>query len=200
MSQGEFTNPFAVTPTAAGELVKTPDLSDVEAADLEGIRKQYLSHERAVNSVSTVFFLSAMLSLFASIMVVAGPFLYMIYENTPLTGPIVAVCLVLSLCLIGLVMLQALVAIAMRRKISNARYAAMLLAALGMFAFPFGTIFGIYVLIVMGAKETPFVLSEEYKKVIKATPQFDVAPIPWTLIALVLGAIIATLGTLLLIG
>jgi hypothetical protein len=28
----------------------------------------------------------------------------------------------------------------------------MLLAAVGMFAFPFGTIFGIYVLIVMGAR------------------------------------------------
>ena len=200
MSQGEFANPFAVTRTAAGELVESPDVSQSEAANYESIRRQYLQQERAVNSISTVFFFSALLSLLVSILVVAAPFLYMLYQNAPIAGSAVLACLVLSLCLIGLVVLQALVAIAMRRKMGNARYAAMLLAALGIFAFPFGTIFGVYILVVMGAKETPFVMSDEYKKVIKATPQYDVAPFPWTLVAIVLAAIIATLATLLLIG
>jgi hypothetical protein len=200
MSQGEFANPFAVTPSSAGELMENPDLSQSEAVNYESIRRQYLQQERAVNSISTVFFFSAIMSLLMSVLVVAAPFLYMLSQNATITGTAVLVCLVLSLCLIGLVVLQALVAIAMRRRMGRARYAAMLLAAVGLFAFPFGTIFGVYILIVMGAKETPFVMSDEYKKVIKATPQYDVAPFPWTLVALVLTAIIATLVILLLIG
>lgn len=200
MSQGDLANPFSVYPVAAGEGSGIPVSDEAVNGELHSIRRQYLTHERAVNSVGTLFFFSALLSLLASIMVVAAPFLYMLYANAPITGSAVLVCLVLSLCLIGLVILQALVAIAMRRKLKNARYAAMLLAAVGLLAIPFGTIFGIVVLMIMGAKETSYVLSEEYKKVIKATPQYDAAPVPWVWITLVVGAMIVVLGTLLLIG
>lgn len=200
MSQAEFLNPFSVTPTSAGQSVPAPDVSASEQSDFESIRRQYLKHERAVNSVSSVLFFSALLSLFASILVVALPFLYMLYENARLTGSMIAVCLVLSVSLIGLVILQAVVAMSVRRSFSNARYAAIFLAILGMFAFPFGTICGIYVLVIMGAKDTPFVMSEEYKKIKRATPQYDAAPISWVMVTLIGFAIIATLATLLMIG
>lgn len=200
MPPSEFVNPFAVTPSSAGELREIPDISESDAANYESIRRQYLQHERAVHSVSTLFFFSAIMSLLASVLVVAAPFLYMLNSDWKLAGSAVLACLLLSLILIGLVVIQALVAITLRRKVGNARFAATLLAALGMFAFPFGTIFGIYILIIMWSKETPIVLSEDYKKVIRATPQYDVAPFPWKLLGVVSAAIIVTLATLLLIG
>jgi hypothetical protein len=200
MLQAEFLNPFALTPTSAGNSQATPDVAASELADYESIRRQYLKHERAVNSVSSVLFFSALLSLFASVLVVALPFLYMLYEEARLTGSMIAVCLVLSVSLIALVILQAMVAMAVRQNFSKARSAAILLAILGMFAFPFGTICGIYILVVMGAKDTPFVMSEEYKKVKRATPQYDAAPVSWVMVTLVGFAIIATLATLLAIG
>jgi hypothetical protein len=200
VSYSELENPFAVTGTRQGEVNATDVEMGSEAENAESIRRQFLHHERAVGSIGSLFFISSLMSLLASISVVAIPFAIKAMERPQINVPPLRLFLAISLCLIGLVVLQSLVTIALRRRLSHAREAAMLIALIGLLAVPFGTIFGVYILIVLGAKATPYVMSDDYRKVIRATPQYDAAPLSWLMLGLVVAAIAATLAALLLIG
>ena len=147
-------NPYA--PPASESFAATPATL---LMDPEEIRKQYLRHEAAVRSVGSLYYLGG------AIMAVAG--VAGLVEASAAGGEALGaslVCLVLSVVWL-------LVGRSLRRLDPRVKTPVVLLAALGLLAVPIGTLINAYILYLMLSKKAKVVFSEDYKEVIRKTPQ-----------------------------
>lgn len=82
-----------------------------------------------------------------------------------------------------------------------ARIVATVLSAIGLIGFPLGTIISAYFLYLLQSKKAAMVFSEDYKRVIAATPhvKYKTSLIAWVLlgllVALVIVVVIAAIGS-----
>ena len=152
-------NPYA-SPSAAAAAVAPP-------SEVEAIRNQYLNHEASVKSIGTLYMLGAIflvpISLFMIIGGLTGNFAgEVVAEN--------AVMIVIGVLYLGLGIAQGVTAIGLRKLQPWARIVASIFSVIGLSGIPVGTLICAYFLYLLLSKKGSFVFSEEYKRVIEATP------------------------------
>ena len=156
MSQSE--NPFASPQAETG----AASLGAVDLTEAERIRKAHLNHEAEVRSIGMLYYLGgiilgamgiAMLVFVAS----GGP------QGAASSLPVVVLYIVLGLLFVvlgrGLRILHPFV-----------RIPVVIFAALGLLAFPCGTMINGYFLYLILSAKGGMVLSAEYKEIIRQTP------------------------------
>lgn len=77
----------------------------------------------------------------------------------------------------------------------RARTPATILAAIGLLAFPLGTLINGYILYLLQSKKGTMVFSQEYKQVIEATPEikYKTSILIWVLLGIVLLGLLAAM-------
>jgi hypothetical protein len=152
--------------------------SSVEA---EAIRKEHIHHEASIRSVGTLYLLGSALLIFAGIASLAG-------LNPDKRPPVSELpSWFMPFFFITLACIQFQVGRWLRALNPKARTPATVLAILGLFAFPLGTLINAYILYLLRSKKGATVFSESYCEVVKATPQikYKTSIIIWILLGLV---------------
>lgn len=169
------TNPYA--PPLA-------DLSPQEKPDALRLREEHINVEATIKSVGVLYFLGAMVVILFGVM---G------FASGETTGR-----LPLAIFFCGLGFFQGWVGYGLRKLQSWARIPTIIFSCIGLLAFPLGTLINGYILSQLLSKKANFVLSDEYKSIIIATPQVKrkTSKVVWVL----LFAFIALLVGSLLVG
>lgn len=139
----------------------------------EEVRRAHISHEASVKSVGILYFLGA------GVLVPAGAVLLFAPEAAQkATG--------FALMLLG--GFQLFCGIGIRKLRPWARIVAGVLSGIGLLGFPLGTIINGYILYLLFSKKGTTVFSEEYQRVIAATPhvKYRTSIIVWIFLALLL--------------
>lgn len=141
-------------PYAAPESQVLPSPVETEA---EVIRKAHIETEATIKTVGILFFLGAALTFIVGVTSFVAPRsgLDPTYDAVVLTG-------------LGL--LQGVTAYGMRGLKRWSRIPACLFCGLALLGFPVGTLFGAYMLVKLLGKQGRFILTEEYRQIIAATP------------------------------
>jgi hypothetical protein len=126
------------------------------ASDVETKRSTLLHHETSILLIGILHYAAAGMLAAAAVALV-------VINGQP--GMRFAALLGLLAC--G----YALAGFMLRNLDARARYSATIMAALGMFAMPVGSVLSAYVLWLIHIKEGRAVLSPEYREVVAATPQ-----------------------------
>lgn len=149
----------AANPYRAPEAQMGGGLPDV-GEDAVAIRNEYLSHEAAVKSIGSLYYLSAFFFAVATI-----AFL------TVMDGEGAHLPRWFSLMFLGFGMAFAWMGRAMRRLDATARIPVAIVAGLGLFNPPVGTLINGYILYLVFGRKGRMVFSEEYAAVREATPE-----------------------------
>lgn len=155
-------------------------------SDSEAIRRRFLNHEASLQGIGSLYLLGAV------VLVISG--VVALFTQQELAQKI----LVGLLC-IGLGAAEGWIGVKLRKLDPVARSPATLLAILGLFAVPLGTLINAYVLYLLHSAKGKYVFSPEYRDVIAATPQikYRMSIVIWILlgllVVLILGALAATL-------
>jgi hypothetical protein len=131
-----------------------PPISDPAA-----LRRKYLNHEASLRSLGSLYYLGAALGALGGIMALFGR-----TQSLPLgylLGPL--------MILIGLAYWK--LGSWLRALDVRGRIPANILACIGLLAFPFGTAINAYILYLLNSKKAAVVFSEDYRRVIEATPE-----------------------------
>jgi len=126
-----------------------------EMSEAERIRRQYLNHEASVKSIGTLYLVGAI-----AMTVVSVPATFL----GPPAGPWELGVL------IGLIVLFFCVGRGLRRLQRWTRVPVVVLAVIGLFQFPLGTIINAYILYLMLSPKSAYVMSDEYRTIIEQTP------------------------------
>lgn len=156
--------------------------SSIEMA-AEQTRKDHLSHESSVKSVGSLYLFGAIIVTIIGIVSLGA--------RSGGTMLIAVFWLVLA-------PLQFWVGLGLRNLKPWSRIVGAVLAGLGMLAFPFGTLINGYILYLLLCKKGRMVFSEEYKKVIAATPhiKYRTSVLVWIiLIIFILAMVLLFVGT-----
>jgi len=135
-----------------------PDAPPV-ISDPAPLRRQYLNHEASIRSIGSLYYLGAVFSLIAGALTFLGP-----YRAVPmryLLGPL--------MILLGVAYWK--LAAWLRNLDSRGRVPATILACIGLLAFPIGTLINAYILYLLNSKKAAVVFSDDYHRVIEATPE-----------------------------
>lgn len=145
------------------------------------IRRTHLNHEASLQSVGSLYLLGAVVAVINSVAMILQP------------GPN-GISLFTLASLLAVAALQCWVGLKLRKLDPTAKIPATVLAALGLFLFPIGTIINLYVLYLLHSGKGKTVFTPEYRAVINVTPQikYNVSIIVWLFVGL--------LGLLFLIG
>lgn len=128
----------------------------------EAIRREHINTEATIKSVGILYYLAAIM-----LIMVAIPNM-MRGKTHPSVEPVV-VGLVLILAGLGV----GLVGHGLRKLRSWARIPTIIFACLGLFGFPVGTLINAYILVKVCGKQGEFVMTEEYQRIIAATPHIQ---------------------------
>ena len=154
--------------------------------DSEAIRKRYLNHEASVQAIGSLYLLGSVFSVGIGVARLLG-------FGDP------AGTMLLSAFLIAFGAAEGWIGWYLRKLDPRSKIAAIMLAAIGLFAFPIGTIINAYVLYLLVSVKGKYVFSPEYRAVITATPHirykmsFVVWGFIWLVIALLLLGVIAAM-------
>ncbi|MCA9186853.1 MAG: hypothetical protein R3E01_31860 [Pirellulaceae bacterium] len=152
------TNPYA--PPA--DLNLAPDM----LSSAESIRQAHIKHEASIKSVGTLYLLGAIL-----ILVACGAATYAMMSDVDLTtSPDAIAAMIMGVIYLSLAGLQIAAAIGLWKLKSWARWVSVVISALGLLAFPIGTLINGYILYLLLSQKGNVVFSAEYKRVIEATP------------------------------
>ena len=133
---------------------------------VEETRHLYLSHEASAKSVAVLFILGGLFGLLAGLSWISMPML-----NPQGPGPNFApIFIILGIIAVVLSVAQIAVAIGLRKLASWSRFPAVFLAAIGLIAFPVGTLINAYILYLLLSKKGTMIFSPEYKNVMAQTP------------------------------
>ena len=150
-------NPYAA-PQTTGVVDDAPTENEV-------IRQQYLRHEASVKSIGSLYLVTAVLLMPYAIVTLVGGISEMAKGDSTAIGAATIGAIYLGLCA-----LQAATAIGLRRLQPWARVVAALLSLVGLLAFPLGTLISGYFLWLLLSKKGSFIVSDEYQRVVAATP------------------------------
>ena len=139
-------------------------IDDAPTGD-ETIRQQYLRHEASVKSIGSLYLVGAILLVPFGLYLLIGGILELAKGDSTAIG-----VATMGAVYLGLGALQAATAIGLRRLQPWARVVAALLSLFGLLAFPLGTLISGYFLWLLLSKKGAFIVSDEYRRVVAATP------------------------------
>ena len=147
--------------------------------DDEKIRRDHIKHEASVKSIGSLYFLAALFLILAGVAALFVP-----RGSGPIAG-------FFFLFIAGLLITAG---IGLQRLKTWSRIVTATLAVLGLLAFPFGTIINAYILYLVFCKKGSTVFSDDYKRVIEATPhiKYKTSIVLW--IALIVVLLLLGLG------
>jgi hypothetical protein len=164
----------------------------VSESDSERIRKEHISHEASVKSVGFLYFLSA---LFVGLAGFGGVMAAVSSSGGGVGTP-------LAVFFIGLCAVQIWAGMGLRQLKGWARIPTGIISALGLLAFPVGTVINLYILYLLFSKKGNMVFSDDYKRVIQETPQikYRTSIVVWIFLGLLLILIVLGLGSALFVA
>lgn len=145
------------------------------------IRKEHLSHEASVQSIGVLYLLGSVVLIFAAVIVLAAPGPR--GGNRP-DGFQVVLSPILLLFGVG----QGFLAFGLRRLRGWTRIPTGILSAFGLLGFPLGTLISAYILYLIFSKKGAMVFSDEYKEIIRQTPEmkYRTSIVVWIFLGLLL--------------
>jgi len=168
-------------PARAASAAAAPVLAG-RPADAEEIRKKNLNHEAAVKSIGTLYYIGAIFIVFAA---VASFF----STDKATQGVKIGMMIIFALFAWAYVWIGG----GLRKLDPKVRTVATILTALGLLAFPLGTLINAYILYLLLSAKGKLVFSPEYHAIIEATPQikYKMSIVVWILLILLV-ALVAT--------
>ncbi len=160
--------------------------ANVLAGDDEQIRRIHLSHEAALRSFGTLFYLGAVV---LSVGVIAFLTLAINAQSTTLV----------LVRLGGIAILQFVAGWSLRGLTTLGRILATILGLLGLLWFPVGTLINGYLLYLLWSPKGAMVFSARYREIMQATPhiRYRTSPLVWfflVLLVLVVAAAVTLIG------
>lgn len=149
-------NPYA----APSVLELTPPL-DAGRSNAEAIREEHIKTEATIKTIGLLYWLGGLAIVAAAAMSVIAS------VTTSETG---VHELLISVTLLALGVFQFLVGNGLRKFQRFARICAGVISALGLLAFPVGTLINVLILGTLFRKKSRMIFSEPYKEIIAATP------------------------------
>lgn len=131
----------------------------------EAIRREHINTEATIKSVGTLYYLGA------ALVFVAGA--YSIIDATQSKDKEWIEQLVGGVFFVILGIGQGFVAFGLRRLRAWARVPTVIFSCLGLLGFPIGTLISIYILVKLLGKQGKFVMTDEYQRIIAATPHIQ---------------------------
>jgi hypothetical protein len=191
----DASNPFAAPQSDLNAVV--PEV--VSPPDAEAIRRELIGHEVSAKSIGTLYYLGAILTgLFAVVGATVLTISFLAGDGpgsagsgeTVIIGGVVFFYGVLSA-------ISFILARGLRRLNPRVRVPTGILCAIGLLAFPLGTLINAYFLYLLFSKKGRRVFSPEYREIIRQTPhiRYQTSIIVWIalflLLALIAAAIVA---------
>lgn len=153
-------------PYAAPESVITP--IPVHNTESEQIRQAHLSHEASVKSIGSLYYLGAIL-LSLGFLGYMGT-LFSFSRKGAAGGSEITILIVSALLMLGLIVLQWMLARGLRDLRPWVRIPTIILSIIGLLGFPLGTLISGYILYLMLSAKSKMIFSPEYRKIIADTP------------------------------
>jgi hypothetical protein len=165
-------NPYAAPAARVEDVAANPEA--------EAIRRAHIGHEASVKAVGALYYLGGAGVTLAAIAALAGA------PNAPSSVALTAVLLALG---VG----QLFAGWGVRALQSWGRIVGCVLSALGLLAFPVGTLINGYILYLFLSKKGRTIFAPEYQDVIAATPhvKYRTSVIVWIFLALLVGLVLA---------
>ncbi len=196
MSQN-LPNPYAFEEESSGAAARhlnpydvSPDTTYVDDR-VEATRRRYLAHEASVMAIGTLYYLLgsllALFSLFYLCMAIAT-LTSSTHDATLDSVPFLVAALVVGMFSGGMFF----VGRGIKRLSSWARLVVTILAYIGLFFFPIGTVINGYFLFLLQSDNANVVFSDRYKEVIRLTPhiKYRIDWVSWTILAVVITLIV----------
>ena len=177
-------DPFDSNPFTAPETISWSGNAD--SRRVAAIRRTVLRHEASVQSVGFLYLIGCGLSI------VIGSFVGLMAQGEEhLSGAM----LISSIIIIGLGFMQGMIGSGLRRLQRWTRIPVTLLAVIGLIAIPIGTIISSYILYLILSSKGVMVFSDEYKEIIRQTPdiRYRTSMIVWIFLGLLGVAILFVL-------
>jgi hypothetical protein len=173
----ETQNPYAA-PKA------TIDHTEV-GADAERIRREHINIEASVKAIGRLYVLAGVLTLAAGVVLALAVILG---DRTATGSTAILAALPSTLALVCVGVLQGATGYGLHQLRPWARVIGTILSVIGLIGFPVGTIIGAYVLYIVWCKKGQMVFTEEYRRIIAATPhvKYKTSIVVWILLGLVL--------------
>ncbi|MEO8269361.1 MAG: hypothetical protein ABI557_06555 [Aureliella sp.] len=160
-----------------------------QGSQAEQIRRTHFSHESSIQTLGGLFLLGALLLTLAGTFLI-GFGLYAMTSGAPQSDS------PLTMLGVGVLeltwgILQGMTGFALRKLRSGGRVGGIVFSAIGLLGFPIGTLISAYFLYLLASKKGAYIFSDEYKRVIRETPQVKLKTsiFVWILLALLLGLI-----------
>jgi len=163
-------NPYAAPAAPVDDVSANPEA--------EAIRRAHISHEASIKAVGFLYYLGGALLTIGGVASLAGA-----------QGPSgVAIALLLVALGIG----QLFAGGGVRALRSWGRIVGCVLSAIGLLAFPIGTLINGYILYLFLSKKGRTIFAPPYREVIAATPQvkYRTSIVVWIFLALIVGLIV----------
>lgn len=155
----------------------------------ETIRKKYLNHEAGVRSIGTLYYLAAVILIFAGLVTFVG------LVSSSKQNPNVVMSVFVGIFMLMLGVGYFYVGRGFRTLNPKIKTIGTILACIGLLSIPIGTLINAYVLYLIHSQKGKIVFSEEYRQAIEATPTIKYK---MSIIVVVLLAIL--IAGLLLVG
>ncbi|MCB9654223.1 MAG: hypothetical protein H6729_08870 [Deltaproteobacteria bacterium] len=160
-------------------------------ADAERIRKEHLTAETNIRSIGTLHIVGAILGSLGMVAVAIPAFMGKEELPAPLSIAVVA-----TWCAIGLVYAAHMASgIGLRKLRRWARIPSVVLSALGLLAFPVGTLIGGIFLYVLLNKKAARIFAPDYEAIVRQTPhiRYRTSVVTWIIFGLIVAVLIAAL-------
>jgi hypothetical protein len=176
----EAVNPYAAPTARVDDAGANPEA--------EAIRRAHINHEASIKAVGVLYYLGGTLITLGVITGIAGA------PNAP-DGAM--------LLLVGAIgVAQFFAGWGVRAFRPWGRVVGIVLSAIGLLAFPIGTIINGYILYLFLAKKGRTIFSPKYQEVVAATPhvKYKVSIVVWIFLALILAFIVIGIGVAVIGG
>jgi hypothetical protein len=176
----EAVNPYAAPTARVDDAGANPEA--------EAIRRAHINHEASIKAVGVLYYLGGTLITLGVITGIAGA------PNAP-DGAM--------LLLVGAIgVAQFFAGWGVRAFRPWGRVVGIVLSAIGLLAFPIGTIINGYILYLFLAKKGRTIFSPKYQEVVAATPhvKYKVSIVVWIFLALILAVIVIGIGVAVIGG
>jgi hypothetical protein len=160
-----------------------------DPSEFERIRKQHLNHEASLQGIGSLYCLGAGLLIAGAALGLIGSAVEEHYDQAGIMALFVA-----------LGVLQGWIGLGLRRLRPNVKVAAGIVSAIGLLAFPMGTLINGYILYLLFSQKGTYILSPGYQEIIAATPhiRYRTSIIVWIFLGLLVFVIgLGILGAIL---
>ncbi len=179
----------------AAPLAELVDVTDPNS-DAEAIRREHIKHESAVRSVSLLYFIAGGLMALAALLEFAGV-LFAPPGGGSAVGPFELA--IAALIAVGFAPSCIVLGIGLRCLSQWVRTPVGLISAVGLLAFPPGTLINSYILYIVFCKKGKVIFSDDYREVIRQTPYIKYQTSRLLIILFILAPLLLLIGFGLLI-